>query len=63
MFQIQKIFRVCDGVGEVYIRGVLSVMGKIMLNWLGLQLRPIKKVMHLRSGFVRNFVLFLSYFS
>ena len=40
------IFWLCDGVGEVYIWGVVSVMGKVMLNGLGFAFCAIKNVLH-----------------
>ena len=50
-----KIFWLCDGVSELYIWGVLSVMGKLMLNGLGFAFCAIKKVLHFRMGLCKIF--------
>ena len=57
------IFRLCDGVGEVYIWGVVSVMGKLMLNGLGFPFCAIKKVLHFRMGLCKMFSTIFDHFS
>ena len=57
------IFWLCDGVGEVYIWCVLSVMGKIMLNGLGFSFCAIKKVLHFRLGLCKIFSTIFDHFS
>ena len=63
MLTILKIFWLCDGVDEVFLLGVVFVMGKIMLNGLGFPFCAIKKVLHFRLGLCKIFSTIFDHFS
>ena len=60
---ILKIFRLCDGMCEVFLFGVVSAVRKFLLNGLGFAFCAIKKVLHFRLGLCKIFSTIFDHFS